>query len=76
MNVNKYKVEVQPDFIECQAKANPVQAVAELVWNGLDADAQNVDVRLEVDDLGAATVVVRDDGTGNTMTMLPDCLLV
>ena len=59
MNVQKYKVEVQPDFIERQAKANPIQAVAELVWNGLDADAQNVDVRIEVDDLGAATVVVQ-----------------
>lgn len=64
MNVKNHMVEVQPDLIECQAKADPVQAVAELVWNGLDADAQNVDVRLEVDDLGATTVVVRDDGAG------------
>ena len=64
MNVKKYTVEVQPDFIERQAKVSPVQAVAELVWNGLDADAENVDVRLEVDELGGTTVVVRDDGTG------------
>ena len=72
MNVKKYKVEVQPDFIERQAKAGPVQAVAELVWNGLDADAQNVDVRLEVDELGAATVVVRDDGTGMPFDDAPE----
>ena len=64
MNVKKYKVEVQPDFIQCQAKVSPVRAVAELIWNGLDADAENVDVRLEVDELGGTTVVVRDDGTG------------
>ena len=64
MNVTKYKVKAQPDFIERHSKASPVQAVAELVWNGLDADAENIDVRLEVDELGAATVVVRDDGTG------------
>lgn len=72
MNVKKYKVEVQSDFIEHQAKANPVQAVAELVWNGLDADAQNVNVRLEVGERGAATVVVRDDGTGMPFDDAPE----
>ena len=64
MNVKKYRVEVQPDFIEQQAKASPVQAVAELVWNGLDADAEKIDIRLEADELGAKTLVVKDDGTG------------
>ena len=64
MDVRKYRVEAQPDFIERQAKASPVQAVAELVWNGLDADAATVDVQVEEDELGAKTLVVRDDGIG------------
>ena len=72
MNSKTYTVQVQPDFIERHAKASPVQAVAELVWNGLDADAGHVDVRLEVDELGSATVVVRDDGTGMHYDRAPE----
>ena len=47
MTEHSYTVEVQPDFLERQSKAKPVQAVAELIWNDLDADASRVDVRLE-----------------------------
>ena len=64
MTEHSYTVEVQPDFLERQSKATPVQAVAELVWNGLDADASRVDVRLEYGDLGMTKIVVRDDGHG------------
>ena len=64
MTEHSYTVEVQPDFLERQAKAKPVQAVAELLWNGLDADASCVDVRLEYGDLGMTKIVVRDDGLG------------
>ena len=64
MTEQSYTVEVQPDFLERQSKARPVQAVAELVWNGLDADASRVDVRLEYGDLGMTRVIVRDNGHG------------
>ena len=64
MTEHSYTVEVQPDFLERQSKARPVQAVAELVWNGLDADASRVDVRLEYGDLGMTRVIVRDNGHG------------
>jgi hypothetical protein len=37
--MQEVNVEVRPDFLERQAKAQPVQALAELIWNGLDADA-------------------------------------
>ena len=40
MTEHSYTVEVQPDFLERQSKARPVQAVAELIWNGLDADGR------------------------------------
>ena len=64
MTEHSYTVEVQPDFLERQSKARPVQAVAELVWNGLDADASRVDVRVEYGDLGMTRVIVRDNGHG------------
>ena len=46
-------------------RANPVDAVAELIWNGLDAEAKTVDVTVSVGGLGGPEdIVVRDDGTG------------
>lgn len=36
--MQEVNVEVRPDFLERQAKAQPVQALAELIWNGLDAE--------------------------------------
>ena len=64
MTEHSYTIEVQPDFIERQAKAKPVPAVTELIWNSLDADATRVDVRLESGDLGLTKIVVRDNGHG------------
>ena len=39
MTEHSYTVKVQADFLERQSTAKPIQAVAELIWNGLDADA-------------------------------------
>ena len=64
MSEQIYTVEVQTDFLERQAKAQPVKAVAELIWNGLDADASRIDVHLEFGELGMDKIVVRDDGHG------------
>ncbi|SCE01452.1 Histidine kinase-, DNA gyrase B-, and HSP90-like ATPase [Streptomyces sp. TverLS-915] len=44
---------------------HPVGAVEELIWNSLDADAENVTVLLERNDIGGVDrVAVIDDGTG------------
>jgi len=59
---HSYTVEVQPDFLERQTKARPIRAVAELVWNGLDADATRVEVRVFGGELGMTKIVVRDNG--------------
>lgn len=73
MSEHSYTVEVQPDFIERQAKAKPVQAVAELIWNGLDADATRVEVQLEYDELDTMTkIVVRDNGDGIPLEDAPN----
>jgi hypothetical protein len=62
---HEYSVEVQSDFLERQTKALPVQAVTELIWNSLDADATRVSVEFEDDKLGGmAKIVVTDDGHG------------
>ncbi|WP_300585089.1 ATP-binding protein [Marivita sp.] len=65
MTTQEYNVEVKDDFIERQAKAQPIQALSELVWNSLDADATEVSVELEHDALGGLSkIYVRDNGHG------------
>jgi hypothetical protein len=63
--MTEYAVEVQPDFLERPAKAQPIAAVAELIWNGLDADATAINVDLEDDKLGGLRrIIVMDNGHG------------
>jgi len=65
MKTLEYSVEVRPDFLEQQTKAQPIQALAELVWNALDADATRVNIEFEPDSLGGfSKIVVSDNGTG------------
>jgi hypothetical protein len=64
MAIQLFTVEVQPDFIERQAKARPIDALAEIIWNGLDADAGTVDVRLTHNNFGLSGITVTDNGHG------------
>jgi hypothetical protein len=64
MATQQFTVEVQPDFIERQAKARPIDALAEIIWNGLDADATTVDVRLGHGEFGLSSITVTDNGHG------------
>ena len=58
-------VQARPDHIESLAKAAPLAALEELIWNALDADAHEVRVDLITNALGAVEGVrVADDGTG------------
>jgi hypothetical protein len=58
-------VQAQADHIASLAKATPVSAIEELVWNALDADAREVRVDVITNALGAVEAVrVSDDGTG------------
>ena len=59
MSTRTYTVEVQPDFIERHARATPTQAVAELIWNGLDTDATQIDVGIDRGALGMTGTAVR-----------------
>ncbi|SHM18717.1 ATP-binding protein [Bradyrhizobium lablabi] len=60
-------VAVQDDFVERQiTRAKPIQALAELIWNGLDADATSVDIELKRNDLAGelSQIIVYDNGDG------------
>ncbi len=59
-------VQVQADHLQKLARARkPVLAIAELVWNALDADAQEVRVEFDTNDLGGIDEIrVVDDGHG------------
>ncbi|KUZ63446.1 hypothetical protein WI36_31090 [Burkholderia ubonensis] len=46
-------------------RAKPISALSELVWNAFDADAKNVDISFEYNDLDTLdTIIVKDDGEG------------
>lgn len=57
---------VEQDHVESLAKVrNPIIAVEELIWNGLDADATEIQVELGTNNLGGLTKVrVTDNGLG------------
>jgi len=64
--VEHVSVAVQDDFVERQTRARPIPALAELIWNGLDADATSISVEFAHDDLagGMSKIVVYDNGDG------------
>jgi hypothetical protein len=64
MPTQRFTVEVQPDFIERQAKARPIDALAEVIWNSLDADATSVNVSLGHGEFGLSSITVTDNGHG------------
>lgn len=73
MAIHQYPVEVQSDHLEKITRAKPIQALSELVWNGLDADATRVSVTFEENDLGALDrVTVRDNGNGLSYADAPE----
>ena len=59
-------VEVQEDHLRTLARVKkPILAISELIWNGLDANANNIKVILNRNALGGIdSVTVRDDGHG------------
>ena len=73
MVTHSYPVEVQSDFLEKITRAKPVQALAEFIWNSLDADASKVEVFFEDNDLGVLSrIIVRDNGGGIAHDRAPE----
>lgn len=58
------KVEATKDHISKVAASSAKTALAELIWNSLDADAMEVNVNFSVGPLGTERVTISDNGTG------------
>ena len=58
------EVQAQEDFVEKLAAARPAQALAELIWNGMDAEARKVTVEADRGPLGISSIRVWDNGHG------------
>jgi hypothetical protein len=64
--MKELSVKVQSDYLERMVTVkNPVLAVAELIWNSLDAEASRVEVTFSLNALdGAEKITVVDNGHG------------
>jgi hypothetical protein len=63
--VKNIHVQAQKDHITSLCTASPVQALTELIWNALDADAFDVKIDIIQNALGGVDAVrVADDGVG------------
>jgi hypothetical protein len=61
----KVHVVAKRDFLESLASARPLVALSELVWNGLDAGTDHVEINVKVNDIqGLQEIRVRDHGYG------------
>ena len=64
MESDTIKVVAQRDAFLRIARARPLTALAELIWNSLDADANNVTVYFDSTELGLHGAIIEDDGLG------------
>ena len=66
-SMTRHRLETRADFVERTIRTAPIRALAELIWNSLDADATDVQVTFERNDFGGLTAIeVRDNGSGMT----------
>jgi len=60
------KVIAQPDTFLRIARSRPLSAIAELIWNSLDVDAEEVIVYFDENDVSLRGIIVEDYGLGAT----------
>ncbi len=71
-NITRVPVAVQSDFMQQQARATPMQALAQYIWNGLDADARKVEAEFYRNAIALEQIVIRDNGSGMSREKTPD----
>ena len=66
MTTKTFEIQVQDDHLEQIAQTRkPILALAELIWNAVDADATRVDVALIENELqGLTAIQIKDNGHG------------
>jgi hypothetical protein len=63
--MKQIKVEAKPDHVQSLSKVSPLNALAELIWNALDADATRIYVDITENGIhGIDMIEVRDNGLG------------
>jgi hypothetical protein len=64
MSTKTFEIQVQDDYLQTIAQVRkPILAIAELIWNSVDADADRVDVMLHDHPLGGIkSIEVADNG--------------
>lgn len=64
--MQQINVVAKPDFIESvTSSSQPLPAISEIIWNGLDAGAENVSVFLSKNELDTIeSISIHDDGSG------------
>ena len=70
--MNKIPIEAKKDFLERLSAAAPLKALSELIWNGLDAGADSVSIKLELNRLqGLERIRITDTGNGINHAEVP-----
>lgn len=65
MQDTEFEVAVQKDHLKKLSGSKPIAAIAELIWNSLDADASSVKVSFKKDLMdGLSEIHIQDDGDG------------
>lgn len=62
--MRKFDINITSDAIINETKKHPKNALAELIWNSLDADATDVVVQFPKGELGDIDIVISDNGSG------------
>lgn len=63
--MSKVHVTAKPDFLESLTTARPIAALAELIWNGFDAQSNLIQVYLDLNEMeGIQSIRVCDGGYG------------
>jgi hypothetical protein len=57
-------IQAQADYLEKISKASPINAISEIIWNSLDADAKNISIKYLGNEISTETIEIIDDGGG------------
>ncbi len=70
--MQEYSIEAKNDFIEKVSQARPLQAISEIVWNSLDADATKVNISFEKTLNVISKIEIKDNGSGIPIDKVPE----
>lgn len=74
MKLEQIPIIAQPDHIASLTQSTPISAIAELIWNGFDADASDVKVSLDFNSLERLDGIrIKDSGYGISLDKVKDC---